>query len=485
MRRFRFSWRGSAVVTLITFLSAATVAGLFGSPPTSPSLKDWTDWAVPSLVVFASINAVAFGIAHVIQTRMITPLDRTVLAINQFCTEGAMPISLRGEIGATRLDSAFQQMSQRVVDRITALQRFGATLDQKKQQLGIILEAMVEGVIAIDDQEMILLANTAAIRLLDLKSSDLTGRPLWESVRLPKVQDLVRRTLSEVGELPRIEIEVPRTRSVLAVVVSRLPGDPSTGAVIVLHDVTNLRRLENMRSEFVSNVSHELKTPLAAITAYAEILLDGALEDPECNRRFIGRIEEQADRLHVLISELLELARMESEEHSLELVPIDVGAVLTASVHAHQDVAKSRQLKLSIAASTDVSWGLADLDGLRTIANNLLANAINYTPAGGQIDVRWYRDGGWIAFEVEDNGIGIAKENQARVFERFFREDKTRSREVGGTGLGLSIVKHLCQVFGGQVKLLSQLGKGSTFSIRLRAAESMHAPEFPSITPPH
>lgn len=138
-----------------------------------------------------------------------------------------MPISLRGEIGATRLDSAFQQMSQRVVDRITALQRFGATLDQKKQQLGIILEAMVEGVIAIDDQEMILLANTAAIRLLDLKSSDLTGRPLWESVRLPKVQDLVRRTLSEVGELPRIEIEVPRTRSVLAVVVSRLPGDPS------------------------------------------------------------------------------------------------------------------------------------------------------------------------------------------------------------------------------------------------------------------
>jgi two-component system phosphate regulon sensor histidine kinase PhoR len=115
----------------------------------------------------------------------------------------------------------------------------------------------------------------------------------------------------------------------------------------------------------------------------------------------------------------------------------------------------------------------------------LLANAINYTPAGGQIDVRWYRDGGWIAFEVEDNGIGIAKENQARVFERFFREDKARSREVGGTGLGLSIVKHLCQVFGGQVKLLSQLGKGSTFSIRLRAAESMHAPEFPSTTPPH
>ena len=408
--------------------------------------------------------------------QVVVPVNEVAVAASRFlagdlnATELASVSPNSVEAFPQRLVSAYEALSRRTNARIIELEHWRDSLDQNNQQLAIVLEAMVEGVIAVDAQERILLANGAAIRLLDLKPTGLTGRRLWEAVRLPKFQELVSQALKS-GEQQRIEIDVPRTQSVLAAVMSRLPGTDSSGAVLVLHDVTDLRRLESLRHEFVSNVSHELKTPLAAISAYAEILLDGALEDPDINRSFVSRIGEQADRLHTLILELLELARMESDEPAFDLTAIDVSAILNECIDEHQEVAKSKSLLLETQAPVDPVWGLADEESLRTVADNLLDNAINYTPPGGQIVVRWKRDADVIVIEVEDNGVGIAKENQTRIFERFFRVDKARSREVGGTGLGLSIVKHHCQVFGGQVRVTSQLGKGSTFTVRLRATE--------------
>ena len=467
----RVFWRVFAFGVIAASALVLAGAWICGVPPIESPVGEWTAWGWRCAMMFAVITVIGFWVARWVMRRIAVPLDSVTLAAEQLAT-GDAPLELAEDLRAypRQLVTAFRAMSQRVTARITELEQWRESLDQNNQQLAIVLEAMVEGVIAVDAQERILLANMAAIRLLDLKPQGLTGRPLWEVVRLPKVQELVRQTL-EGGEQQRIEIEVPRTHSTLAAVMSRLPGEPSSGAVIVLHDVTDLRRLENLRREFVSNVSHELKTPLAAISAYAETLLDGALEDPEINRSFVGRIGEQADRLHALILELLELARMESDEHAFELRAIDVGAVLRECVDEHQDVAKSKSLRLESEASAEAVWGLADLEGLRTIADNLLDNAINYTPAGGRISVRCRLEEDWVAFDVEDTGVGIVKENQARIFERFFRVDRARSREVGGTGLGLSIVKHLCQVFGGQVKVTSQLGKGSTFTVRLRAAE--------------
>jgi two-component system, OmpR family, phosphate regulon sensor histidine kinase PhoR len=467
----RVFWRVFAlfVVTASAFVLAG--AGIGGLPSVAAPVGEWTSWCWRFAIVFVGITAVGFWVARWVVRRVAIPLDTVILAAERLGTADA-PLELPSDLQAypERLTTSFRAMSQRVTVRITELEQWRESLDQNNQQLAIVLEAMVEGVIAVDARERILLANMAAIRLLDLKPQGLTGRALWEAVRLPKVQELVRQTLAG-GEQQRIEIEVPRTHSTLAAVMSRLPGEPSSGAVIVLHDVTDLRRLENLRREFVSNVSHELKTPLAAISAYAETLLDGALEDPEINRGFVSRIGEQADRLHTLILELLELGRMESDEHAFELKAIEIGAVLRECVDEHQDVAKSKNLRLEAEVSAGSVWGMADLEGLRTIADNLVDNAINYTPAGGRISVRWRREGDWIVFEVEDTGVGIVKENQARIFERFYRVDRARSREVGGTGLGLSIVKHMCQVFGGQIKVTSQLGKGSTFTVRLRAAE--------------
>jgi two-component system phosphate regulon sensor histidine kinase PhoR len=226
-----------------------------------------------------------------------------------------------------------------------------------------------------------------------------------------------------------------------------------------------------LRREFVANVSHELKTPLTSIAAYTETLLDGALDDPAHNKEFLRRIEEQTDRLQALIGDLLSLARMESDESAFELAPVDATDVVAASVEAHLAVAESKGIRLSLiepAAPADV---LADAEGVRTIVDNLLDNALNYTPSGGEVAVRCSTDGTWLQIDVSDTGVGIALEHQSRIFERFFRVDKARSREIGGTGLGLAIVKHLCQVFGGTVSVSSQLGRGSTFTVRLRVVQ--------------
>ena len=379
-----------------------------------------------------------------------------------------MVVESDDELG--QLTNAFNQMIQNVESRSAELQQAQQRVMRDNEQLATVLEAMVEGVIAVDQDERILLANMAAIRLLDLKAFNVVGRRMWESIRLPQIHELIRVTLAKDMEQHRMEFEVPWTYSTVAVVASRLPGNPCPGAVLVLHDVTELRRLESLRREFVSNVSHELKTPLSAIAAYAETLLNGALDDGDFGRTFVSRIAEQSERLNSLILDLLELARIESGEHVFHVDAVDVNAILRSSADAHQAIAHSKQLTLTTVSTQAQLLGQADSEGLRTIVDNLIGNAINYTRPGGSISVRSRRDADWIVVEVEDNGVGIAKEYLSRIFERFFRVDRARSREVGGTGLGLSIVKHLCHLFGGNIKVSSQIGQGSTFTVHLKSA---------------
>lgn len=408
--------------------------------------------------------------ARVIRGYLIPVVELT--QATRIVSSGEQPERLHAEFDDEfgELTTAFNDMAQNVEARRAELQKSQARVEQDNEQLGTVLEAMVEGVIAVDRDERILLANMAAIRLLDLKAFNVVGWRTWESIRLPQIHELIRRTLNEEQEQHRMEVDVPWTQSILAVVASRLPGQPCPGAVLVLHDITELRRLENLRRDFVSNVSHELKTPLSAIAAYTETLLNGGLEDGEFGRMFVNRISEQSERLNTLILDLLELASLESGEHMVNLDSIDVNEILRSSAEAHLAVAQSKQLSLTTVSSESQLLCQADAEGLRTIANNLIGNAINYTRPQGTITVRSRRDDDWIVFDVEDNGVGIPKEFQSRIFERFFRVDRARSREVGGTGLGLSIVKHLCQLFGGGIKVTSQVGQGSTFTVHLKAA---------------
>lgn len=418
-------------------------------------------------VTALTVSLIALVVTYFIVGRIIQPLitlTRAADAIAEGDLQQQVEVPGRDELGTLAI--AFNLMSCELAQRIDELQYKGEELAENSQRLETVLGGMIEGVIAVDGDEQILFANQAAKALLEISTSEIVGRPIWEAVRNPAIQKVVQNALEYKGQ-KRVELEIPRSHTVVEVLAAQLPGNPCPGVVLVFHDVTGLRRLENIRREFVSNVSHELKTPLTSIQAYAETLLSGAIDDSDHNRKFISGIEEQAGRLHALILDLLHLSRIESGADVFEVAPVPLGEMVDSCIKQHSAVCNAKGISLSaqpLAASVKV---LADPEGLQTILDNLIDNAINYTPEGGQVIVRWRAEGSTAVIEVEDTGIGIAQEHLERIFERFYRADKARSRELGGTGLGLAIVKHLTQVFGGRVDVTSRPGQGSTFTVWL------------------
>ena len=373
----------------------------------------------------------------------------------------------RGPVG--RLVRAFNAAANEIEARTGGL-------DQDRQQLLVVLGAMAEAVIAVDLRRRLLFANASANRLFGLDTTSV-GRLVPELIRSPQVQDAVEATLRlAVPAAYEAELTLPGRdpsqrghNRFLSVRGNPLPGQPSTGAVFVFHDVTELRRLERMRQDFVANASHELKTPLASIKAYTETLLDWALYDETVNSRFLKRIDEQAERLNQLILDLLSLARIESGQEIFEHAPLFLVPVLESCVESHRDRTQTKNLNLVFdpGGLEDDTMVLADEEAIRQIVDNLIDNAIKYTPEGGSVSVICYSDRNSATIEVTDTGIGIPRSDLPRIFERFYRVDKARSRELGGTGLGLSIVKHLMQSIGGQIDVTSRVGSGSRFTVHL------------------
>ena len=422
-----------------------------------------------------AIAAVFVGLTDVLLTywivsRILKPL-LTLTNAAQSMARGATikRIELSGGDEIGMLAGAFNSMSLQLTDRINELQGKTKELQENGNRLGTVLAGMIEGVIAVDPSERILFANREARPLLDISAEEVIGRPIWEAIRNKTVQDVVRETLSG-RQKHAVEFEVPRTQAVMAMLATRLPGNPSPGVVLVTHDVTELRRLENLRHEFVSNVSHELKTPLTAIQTFTETLLDGAMDDSKHARRFLERIYEQSERLHMLILDLLRLAQIESGQVVYDVAPLKINSLIANSIEEYRAVAESKPVTLAAEPPRGELEVEAESEGFQFIINNLIDNAIKYTPAGGRVTVRWRAEEGNAVIAVEDTGPGIPREHQERIFERFYRVDKARSRELGGTGLGLSIVKHLTQVFLGNVSVSSQVGKGTTFTVRLPLA---------------
>jgi two-component system phosphate regulon sensor histidine kinase PhoR len=364
-----------------------------------------------------------------------------------------------------------------------------AQLDEERQQLRAILSGMIEGVVALDARQQILFANERALALLDLSGQTVIGRKLWEVIRQRGLTELVRRALAE-PEPCREELtwNGPAFRNLTAH-AARLQGTVARGAVLVLHDTTELRRLERVRQEFVANVSHELKTPLSVIQACVETLLDGAVEDAQHRGPFLERIADQSHRLHMLILDLLSLARIESGAEAFTLQPVALAEAVSACLERHCARAEGKRQLLEMeqggcvhllhatengaAINTPPVVAWADEEAIGQILDNLVDNALKYTPEGGRIRVRWQAEDGQVCLEVEDTGIGIPERDLPRIFERFYRVDKARARELGGTGLGLSIVKHLVQAMHGTVSASSTPEKGSTFHVQLPRAPGL------------
>lgn len=448
MSRSREVWRSFAAVTSAVGATALTAAIVSGGLRTF-----WISAAIGLLVAFGF----AVGRRRALRETSPPVADAARLLSG---TSAASPASLEPSL-ADVTDGARHSQA-----RIEALLQRQAELSRSAALLETVLGTMIEGVIVVDGAEQLVYANPAARRLLEIPEGTRLNRPLLEVVRSPGIETALKETL-RTQRVHRSELDLRRKERAVTVTASPLAGSP--GVVLVLHDVTELRRLERLRREFVSNVSHELKTPLTHIQAYADTLADGALDDPQHGRTFLARIIEQAERLQTLISDLLQLSRLESQQEPPELVAVSLSAAAARCVDEHQAAAAGKGLGLCLECRDEVAV-LADPAGLQQILENLLDNALKYTPQGGQVAAAVYEADGYGVLEVADTGIGIPREEQARVFERFYRVDRARSRAVGGTGLGLAIVKHLVQQYQGRIELFSELGRGSRFVVHLRLA---------------
>jgi two-component system phosphate regulon sensor histidine kinase PhoR len=353
------------------------------------------------------------------------------------------------------------------------------TLSGERNRSSAILRSMVEGVAVIDAEEKLVFYNRAFSEIFGVQTSTAEGRTLIEVVRNAELVGLIRKALrGEEGLQDDISMGIVQMQSfsVTAAPVKALDlgnGDNDlvatkpSGAVVVLHDVSELRRLERVRQDFVANVSHEFKTPLTAIQGFAETLLSGALDDPTNNRRFLDIIRNHAIRLARLTNDLLKLARIEAGKLEVEFFPVGLMELIEGCAETTLLKASRKQITLEIEVPPGLPPVHGDASLLRDVLQNLLDNAIQYTPAGGHIRVTAEAKGREAVVTVSDTGIGIPASDRERIFERFYRVDAARSREAGGTGLGLSIAKHIVEAHNGRLWVDSVIGGGSRFSFSI------------------
>ena len=346
-----------------------------------------------------------------------------------------------------------------------------SALTDERNRSAAILGSMIEGVAVISGDERIIFSNAAFSRILGLDDvRQIEGRPLLEVARQSDLLAAIKMALSGQQQVTsEIVVGTVRPRS-FAVTAAPVQASSHKGAVLVLHEITDLRRLERVRQDFVANVSHEFRTPLTAIQGFAETLLSGALEDPANRRRFVEIIREHATRLARLTEDLLKLSRIEAGQLKLEFRSVSVAQLIESCVETAHLKAVPRQLALNVNLPEALPAVRGDSNSLQEVLQNLLDNALQYTPAGGRIDVSASWSNGRVIVTVADTGIGIPQAEQERIFERFYRVDAARSREAGGTGLGLSIARHIMEAHGGRLWVESAVGEGSRFHFSIPVA---------------
>ncbi|HEY1754510.1 MAG TPA: ATP-binding protein [Bryobacteraceae bacterium] len=376
--------------------------------------------------------------------------------------------SMLGRLGADELEALDRSLLRMAGQTRVLVER--AKVESARREA--ILASMAEGVLAVDERLRVTFCNQALARLAGSPASSgatpLSGMPLMELVR----DTTLHETLSEVirtGNPAKRNLQIPAANGrsfelqAAPLISGNKPGD-KPGAIAILHDITDLERLENVRKDFVANVSHEFRTPLAAISGYAETLLDGAIEDQQNNRRFLEIIRSNAIRLNSIAADLLTLSELQGGSQNTEQVPVREAIDSALSTIAAEAASRSVTVEKGPIDNVQV---LGSRYRLEQALVNLIANAVKFNRPSGKVRVETRRNGSSIGILVSDTGMGIPSSDLPRIFERFYRVDKARSRQVGGTGLGLSIVKHIVERMDGRVSASSQLGKGSVFTITL------------------
>jgi len=411
------------------------------------------------ILAFGGLLSIGLALgAGLVASRALYGRVRALMEAARTMAEGGkerrLPIASSDEFGG--LAGSLNRVSEQ-------LERTVKELAAERDLFEAVIQSMDEAVVAIDGDRRIIAVNRSARELFNI-ATDARGRLLLEIVRIPQLSDALDHALR--GESRSIDIKLETGGTLRHLMVRGTPQGESGGAVLVMHDVTEVRRLETVRRDFVANVSHELRTPVSIIQANTETLLSGALDEPEQARRFLDAVRRNAERLGQLISDLLDISRIEAGKYQIDMRPLSMGSVARSVSKSVAESCRRRGVVFEVEVPRDLKVR-GDPGALEQVLVNLVENAVKYGPEGGQVELVAVEQGAMVRIEVRDEGPGIAPDHRRRVFERFYRVDPGRSRHMGGTGLGLAIVKNLTEAMGGDVGVDPREPNGSVFWVRL------------------
>lgn len=440
---------------------------IVGAVRSAMSMKDITDtihnmWysLLTGLLVTLVVGSIVVSRISFSIIRPIEEITRVARNITQRQYESRVRIKAKDEIG--QLAGAINFMA-------SSLEQQMYEISENQQRLSGVLTNMTSGVIFISEQRRIMLVNPAVEKLLGTPGHEIVGKLHIEAGKSFGLSQYIDRCLDKSEKFRQeVHIYYPQER-VLDVNFApyiNFKGE-ARGVVVVLHDITEIRRLEKMRSDFVANVSHELRTPITSIKGFTETLLEGAMQDEETCRNFLQIISDESERLYRMIRDILDLSKIEQKRIPLQVSRIHLQDMISSAVAIMNDQAQRKELTITLPLPQPEIYLMTDRDCLQQIILNLLTNAIAYTPEGGAITIRTEKEDQIVKIQVIDTGIGIPEKDLTRIFERFYRVDKARSRDSGGTGLGLAIVKHLVDNLHGHIRVDSIEGKGTTFTVTI------------------
>lgn len=393
------------------------------------------------------------------------PIKQLILISNEIANGNyskKVDVKSKDEIG--QLSHTFNEMGYK-------LEKTVADLTDKSIKVDSIMNSMISGIIAVDGKLNIILINAKAKEMFGVKATlDVLGKNILEIIRNHQVNIFLKETVeNNISLVNEILINSPDEKVMMLYtnpIKPRNEAHNNLGGIIFVQDVTNIKKLEQIRTEFVSNVTHELKTPLTSIRGFIETLRNGAINDPNVAEKFLEIVDIEAERLYMLINDILHLSEIETKKKDINIETYDLKPIVEEVISILQGAADKKSVALIYDVNTDLKI-TANKDRIKQMLINLIENGIKYNIENGEVKIHAHKEEGKVVFSVKDTGIGIAKEYQPRIFERFYRVDKGRSRNMGGTGLGLSIVKHIVNLYSGDIKVNSQPGEGTEFIIRL------------------
>lgn len=462
MARRPLIWQLFSAFLLVIVLTLGGVSLLFATIEDMPLRI-----AAGAVVVVGMAGAVSWWLSQ----RIVQPIARMKQSAVRFAAgEVSQPMEVPQSLELAELAEALNQMASQLDHRIR-------TATEQRNEREAILSSMMEGVIAVDSQQRIISMNRAAAELFGAQPAQVQGKSIRHAVRNQRLVDLIAQAQQDSESISQeLVLQNAAGEIVLQAHAAALRDARGAvmGVVVVLDDITSMRRLERVRSDFVANVSHELRTPITSIKGFVETLLSGETSE-EDRQRFLEIVARQADRLNAIIRDLLMLSRLEQDEADSDsiLSPGPVLPVIQSAVQLCGRAAIAKGVKISVTCSPQLRARI-NAPLLEQGLTNLMDNAIKYSEQGGEVEVRAERIGEELQLSVTDHGCGIAAEHLPRLFERFYRVDKARSRQLGGTGLGLAIVKHIAQTHGGRIEVESKPAAGSTFRIKLPALKPEH-----------